>query len=80
MRPPWSSNYTININTEMNYWGAEVAALPELHEPLFDLMGELAVAGRRTAAELYESVHGFPQARYLADGVVDPAFAFAEEH
>lgn len=55
VRPGWCADYTTNINTEMNYWGAEVAALPELHEPLFDLMGELAVAGRRTAAELYES-------------------------
>ena len=34
MRPPWSSNWTLNINTEMNYWPAEVANLAECHEPL----------------------------------------------
>ena len=35
--PSWDSKYTININTEMNYWPAEVTNLSELHEPLFDL-------------------------------------------
>jgi alpha-L-fucosidase 2 len=48
-RAPWSSNYTININTEMNYWPAEVANLAELHEPLLKFVEELAVNGRRTA-------------------------------
>lgn len=52
-RPPWSSNYTLNINTEMNYWPAEVCNLPECHEPLFDLIEELAEAGRKTAAVNY---------------------------
>ena len=41
VRPPWSSNYTININTQMNYWPAEMTNLAEMHEPLFDLIGEL---------------------------------------
>ena len=36
--PPWDSKYTININTEMNYWPAEVTNLSELHEPLFTLI------------------------------------------
>ena len=53
MRPPWSSNWTININTEMNYWPAEVTNLPECHEPLFDFIGQLAVNGARTAAVNY---------------------------
>jgi alpha-L-fucosidase 2 len=53
LRAPWSSNYTININTEMNYWPAEPAALPELHEPLLRFIGELAVNGRRTASTVY---------------------------
>jgi alpha-L-fucosidase 2 len=53
LRAPWSSNYTININTEMNYWPAEPAGLPELHEPLLIFVDELAVTGRRTAATNY---------------------------
>ncbi len=53
MRAPWSSNYTININTEMNYWPAESANLAELHEPLLAFIGELAVTGARTAASTY---------------------------
>lgn len=53
MRPPWSSNYTLNINTEMNYWPAEVANLAECHEPLLAYIGQLAVNGTRTAAINY---------------------------
>jgi alpha-L-fucosidase 2 len=53
LRPPWSSNYTVNINTEMNYWPAETTSLPECHEPLLDYLGHLAEAGRRTAKERY---------------------------
>ncbi|WP_414660063.1 glycoside hydrolase family 95 protein [Horticoccus sp. 23ND18S-11] len=53
MRPPWSSNWTININTQMNYWPAEVANLAECHTPLFAFIAELAVNGRKTAAINY---------------------------
>jgi alpha-L-fucosidase 2 len=53
LEPPWESKYTININTEMNYWPAEVTNLPELHEPLFDLVDRARVDGRRVARELY---------------------------
>ncbi len=53
LRPPWSSNYTVNINTEMNYWPAETTSLPECHEPLLDYLGHLAEAGRRTANDRY---------------------------
>lgn len=53
MRPPWSSNYTLNINAEMNYWGAEAAALSECSNPLLDLTEALADRGRGTAATLY---------------------------
>lgn len=49
LRAPWSSNYTVNINTEMNYWPAEAAGLPELHQPLFDMIRDLTVTGERTA-------------------------------
>jgi len=50
IRPPWSSNFTTNINTEMNYWPAETANLSECHEPLFDLIRGLADSGKATAA------------------------------
>jgi alpha-L-fucosidase 2 len=53
VRPPWSSNFTININTEMNYWPAETTNLAELHEPLIDFVEELAVNGRVTARVNY---------------------------
>lgn len=53
LRPPWSSNYTVNINTEMNYWLAEPANLSELHEPLLKMIGELAVTGQKTAEVTY---------------------------
>ncbi|HEU5080664.1 MAG TPA: glycoside hydrolase family 95 protein [Opitutaceae bacterium] len=58
VRPPWSSNYTLNINTEMNYWAAEVANLAECHEPLFDFIDHLAVNGRKTA-EVNYGAHGW---------------------
>ncbi|MEP7317283.1 MAG: glycoside hydrolase family 95 protein [Panacibacter sp.] len=53
LRPPWSSNFTININTQMNYWPAEVTNLSEMHEPLFQLIKELSVTGKTTAKEFY---------------------------
>jgi len=53
LRAPWSSNYTININTQMNYWPAEVAGLSELHQPLLDWLPHLAQNGRATAREFY---------------------------
>jgi alpha-L-fucosidase 2 len=49
VRPPWSSNWTININTQMNYWPAEVANLAECHLPLFDLIRALSINGAKTA-------------------------------
>jgi alpha-L-fucosidase 2 len=49
VQPPWNSNYTLNINAEMNYWPAEVTHLPECHEPLLRMIGELAVTGQETA-------------------------------
>ena len=53
LRAPWSSNFTVNINTEMNYWPAENCGLPELHEPLFDMIREVSVTGEKTAEEIY---------------------------
>jgi alpha-L-fucosidase 2 len=53
LQPPWSSNYTININAQMNYWPAEPTNLAELHEPMLRFVEELAVTGSRTAATNY---------------------------
>ena len=49
VRAVWSCNYTININTQMNYWAAEQSALPELCQPLFQLIADLCKTGQRTA-------------------------------
>lgn len=51
--PPWGSNYTTNINTEMNYWLAENTNLSECHQPLFDFLKELSVNGAVTAKTNY---------------------------
>ena len=51
--PPWNSGYTININTEMNYWPAEVTNLAECQEPLFRMIKEMAVTGSETAKMMY---------------------------
>ncbi|WP_347302883.1 glycoside hydrolase family 95 protein [Croceibacterium sp. TMG7-5b_MA50] len=51
--PPWGGKYTININTQMNYWPAEPAALPECVEPLVAMLRDLSVTGARTARTMY---------------------------
>ena len=53
LRPPWSSNYTVNINTEMNYWPAETTNLAECHEPLLRFIEDLAKTGAVTARHFY---------------------------
>ncbi len=53
VRPPWSSNYTININSEMNYWAAETANLSEFHTPLFGFIKNLSKTGAVTAKTFY---------------------------
>jgi alpha-L-fucosidase 2 len=53
MTPPWESKYTININTEMNYWPAETTNLSECHEPLLRMVSELVENGARTAQVQY---------------------------
>ncbi len=55
MWPAWGSRFTININTEMNYWPAEVCALPECHLPLFDLIERMRPSGRAAAQEMYHA-------------------------
>jgi len=53
LSPPWESKWTTNINTEMNYWPAEVTNLSECHQPLFDLIEDVADSGRKTAKAHY---------------------------
>ena len=53
MWPAWGCKYTININTEMNYWGAEIQNLSECHTPLFDHIERMRENGRVTAREMY---------------------------
>jgi alpha-L-fucosidase 2 len=53
--PPWNSKWTVNINTEMNYWLAEPTNLPELSEPLFDMIRDVAETGVATAREWYDA-------------------------
>ena len=58
VRPPWSSNYTVNINTEMNYWGASRSGLSDCIEPLINMVYETMQNGRKTAKINY-GCHGF---------------------
>lgn len=53
IKAPWDSKYTININTEMNYWPALVANLTETDQPLFSMLRDLKTTGAETARELY---------------------------
>ncbi|WP_066520932.1 glycosyl hydrolase family 95 catalytic domain-containing protein [Curtobacterium ammoniigenes] len=84
VRPPWSSNFTTNINVEMNYWAADITALPETLDPLVDLVEALAIAGSETARRLYRAdgwvVHHNTDAWAftdpIGDGTHDPAWSF----
>lgn len=58
VRPPWSSNYTVNINTEMNYWGASRAGLSDCIEPLIQMVYEALQNGKKTA-EINYGCRGF---------------------
>ncbi len=83
IRPPWSSNWTSNINLEMNYWPAETCNLSDCHEPLFDLISGLAQTGSVTAKVNYRAPgwvthHNVDLWRHSApvgDGTGDPVWA-----
>ncbi|TXK38002.1 glycoside hydrolase family 95 protein [Pontibacter qinzhouensis] len=55
LRAPWSSNFTTNINAQMNYWPAEMANLSEMHRPFLELIGQTAKTGRATAKNFYNA-------------------------
>jgi len=57
--PPWNSNYTTNINVEMNYWPAEVTGLSECHQPLFKMIEESIPNGKRSARDMYGIKRGW---------------------
>jgi alpha-L-fucosidase 2 len=59
MDPPWSCNYTININLEENYWPAEAAALPEMHEVLLSFIRNLSRNGEPVSRRLYGTTRGW---------------------
>ncbi len=62
MDPPWRCNYTTNINLEENYWAAEAAALPEMHQVLLGFVHNLSQTGARTAHAFYGVEEGWCQA------------------
>lgn len=81
VQPPWNSNYTTNINTEMNYWPAEVCNLSECHEPLIRMIQELSEAGARTARIHYGcrgwvTHHNVDLWRMTTPSAGDPSWAF----
>lgn len=70
-KPSWDSKYTVNINTEMNYWPAEITNLAETHQPLVAALKEVAASGAITAREHYNAPgwvlhHNFDQWRGTA--------------
>ncbi|MCP9199112.1 glycoside hydrolase family 95 protein [Gramella sp. GC03-9] len=74
---PWDSKYTVNINTEMNYWPAEVTNLSEMHEPLFSLIRDISETGKESAQKMYHArgwnIHHNTDI-WRISGVVDPPF------
>ncbi len=83
LRPPWSSNWTLNINAEMNYWPAESCNLSECHEPLLQFIRELAINGAKTAQVNYgargwvahHNADLWRQSAPVEDGSGDPVWA-----
>lgn len=74
--PPWSADYHININIQMNYWPAEVTNLSECHLPFIALIDSLRTHGRETAREMYNSrgfcAHFTTDAWYWTTSVGEP--------
>jgi alpha-L-fucosidase 2 len=53
LAPAWDSKYTVNINTEMNYWPSEITNMTEMNEPLVQMIRELSETGKKTAQDMY---------------------------
>ncbi|HEX9599872.1 MAG TPA: glycoside hydrolase family 95 protein, partial [Mariniflexile sp.] len=77
LSPPWDSKYTVNINTEMNYWPAEVTNLSELHQPLFSMLDDLSETGKLSTQNMYHArgwnIHHNTDIWRIA-GIVDGGF------
>jgi len=77
LKGPWDSKYTVNINTEMNYWPSEVTQLSELNAPLFNMIEDLSVTGKASAKRMYNArgwmLHHNTDI-WRSTGVVDGAF------
>jgi alpha-L-fucosidase 2 len=84
LQPPWSSNYTTNINLQMNYWLAEIGNLAECLPPLFDLIDGLVYTGTETARRLYaapgwvahHNTDVWAYSQPVGGGMHDPKWAF----
>ncbi|HEX2852880.1 MAG TPA: glycoside hydrolase family 95 protein [Opitutaceae bacterium] len=78
LTPPWNSKYTVNINTQMNYWPAEITNLPECADPLFDMIRDLSVTGAKLAKDHYGASRGWVTHHntdlWRATGPIDGAF------
>ncbi len=76
LTPPWSADYHININIQMNYWPAEVTNLSECHLPFINLIDSLRTRGRHTARQMYNSrgfcAHYTTDAWYWTTAVGEP--------
>ncbi|HEY4358846.1 MAG TPA: glycoside hydrolase family 95 protein [Acidobacteriaceae bacterium] len=83
VQPPWSSNWTANINIQMNYWPAETCNLSECAEPLFDFIADLSQTGARAARETYDlpgwcshhNIDLWRAANPVGEGVGQPTWA-----
>ena len=53
LAPAWDSKYTVNINTEMNYWPSEITNMTEMNKPLVQMIRELSETGKKTAQDMY---------------------------
>lgn len=77
LKGPWDSKYTVNINTEMNYWPSEVTQLTELNAPLFKMIEDLSITGQASARKMY-SARGWMLHHntdiWRSTGIVDGAF------
>lgn len=77
LKGPWDSKYTVNINTEMNYWPSEVTQLSELNAPLFNMIEDLSVTGKASAVKMYGArgwmLHHNTDI-WRSTGIVDGAF------
>lgn len=81
LNPPWNSNYTVNINTEMNYWPVLMCDLPECNMPLIEMIKDLSVTGKEVAKERYNADgfcvnHNVDLWRYASPVYGDAQWAF----